>query len=1070
MLRRLIALAVNQPLVVLFAIAALSAFGIHLASDLPIEAFPDVQDVQVQVITLAPGMAPEEVERAVSQPIERELVGTPRGIRVRSVSITGLSVVTVTFSDGTNDFFARQQVTDLLSNATLPAGLQPSLAPLSNAVGEIYRYAIEAPATMSESDVRVLQDWLVRPALRGVPGVADVISFGGALREVQVRIDPARLARYGLSLADVRRAVQTGGDNAGAGLLNRGDQAFVIRAIALYRSPEDVADSVIVALGGKPVRVRDVAEVGYGEKPRSGIVSVTRRNEAGQIVLEQDRSAEGVVQMLKGGNAAVVTGAVHARVEQLNERLAREYPGTRLVTLYQRTTLIEHTVHTVVHNLVVGAVLVVGVLYLFLRRLVPALIVASIIPLSLLTAFVGMRLLGVPANLMSLGAVDFGVVVDGAVVLVEAVLAALAAGSVQGGALADPRWRLRTLEDTSVRQMSVILFSMTIIIVAFAPIFGFQRVEGRIFTPVALTLSLALIGGLAMTLTLVPALLAAVLARRPIDEVHLHWMDRIRGRYGALLGAMAARSGLWLLVAAGVLAATFGAARLLGTEFLPRLDEGNIWLTVSIDPSSSLDNTKRIERQVRRALLEFPEVRQVIAQVGRPDDGTDPKGPNNLEILAELAPRETWRYGHKEQMVAAMSERVRAVPGVATNFSQVIQDNVEEALSGAKGEVVAKVYGPDLGVLESKGRQIANIVEGVRGAADVAALPINGQTELDIRWRRDRLARYGLAAADANAAAATAFGGTSVATFYDGDRRFDVTVRFTADMRSSLDDIAALPVPIPAPVEGGAAGTVPMSELADIGLRVGAARIAREGGERHVTVKMNLLGRDLGSFVAEAQRAVNAGVKLPVGYRLEWGGQFENQQRAVKRLRTIVPLALGAILALLFLAFRSWRPALLVLAALPFSLIGGFAALALAGLHLSVSAAVGFIAVAGIAVQNSLIMVQRILENLREGKSVLDALLEAGGSRVRPILMTATIACLGLLPAALSQGVGAETQRPFALVIVGGVITGTMASLLVLPLLALYVLRARHRSASQLARGPRRVRLGRLGRRRTPQA
>ncbi len=1040
MIRRLIALAVEQPLVVLFAILGLAILGVHLASDLPIEAFPDVQDVQVQVISLAPGMAPEEVERSVSQPIEREMAGTPRAFRTRSVSITGLSVVTVTFTEKTNDYFARQQVTDRLSNVTLPTGIQPVLAPLSNAIGEVFRYALEVPDSTSEADARLIQDWFVRPSIRAVPGVADVVGFGGAIKEIQVRIDPSKLVRYGLTLADVQKAVVGGGDNAGAGIMNRGDQGFVIRAIALYRSPEDVGATAIAAIDGKPIRVRDVAEVAFGEKVRSGIVSVTQRNEKGEIITQRDRAVEGIVQMLKGGNAGDVTAAVRERVAQINERLAREQPGVKLVTLYQRTDLIQHTVHTVVHNMLVGIVLVVGVLYLFLRRWIPALIVASIIPFALLTALVGMQIMNVPANLMSLGAVDFGVVVDGAVVLVEAVLAMLA---VNESAVADPQRRIDTVLDIGAKTASVILFSMTIIVCAFVPIFTFERVEGRIFEPVALTLTLALVGGLALTLTLVPALLSVVLRRRPIDEVHLRWMDSVRNGYQAILKVLMPRARLSLTLAVGVLVSALAAVPLLGTEFLPKLDEGNIWLTVGIDSSSSLENSKRIEREVRRALLEFPEVRQVIGQVGRPDDGTDPKGPNNLEVLADLNPRESWRYPSKEKLVESMSLRVRAVPGVLTNFSQVIQDNMEEALSGAKGEVVVKVFGADLQVLEAKGRQIAAIVEQVRGAADVAALPINGQAEVRIIWDREKLARYALSPADANALVQVAFGGNSIATFYDGERRLDVTLRLAQQARNTIDDIVTMAVPLPPIGDAAKSASVPIGELGTVVMKQGAARISREDGQRTVTVKMNLVNRDLGSFVAEARQRVLELVVLPLGYRLEWGGQFENQQRAMKRLQTILPLTFGAILALLYLAFREWKPALLVLAALPFSLLGGLAALALAGLHLSVSAAVGFIAVAGIAVQNSLIMVQQILDNLRAGQLVADALIGAGVARIRPILMTATIASLGLLPAALSQGIGAETQRPFALVIVGGVLTGTLASLLVLPLLASLVMRAR---------------------------
>ena len=1014
---------VRQPLLILLAIVVLSVVAAFIVVDLPIEAFPDVQDTQVQVITQAPGRAPEEVERSISQPIERELGGTPRATRIRSVSITGLSVVTVTFDDATNDFFARAQVLERVQNASLPTAITPQLAPLSNAVGEVFRYVIQAPPTMARDEVRVLQDWLIRPALRTVPQVADIVSFGGAVRELQVRVDPAKLARYRLSMDDLQKAIGAGGDNAGGGLLRRGDQSFVIRGLSLYRSADDLAAAVISADDGKPVRVGDVAEVAFGERPRAGIVS--HADAQGSI----DDVVEGIVQMTKGSNAAKVVQAVDDKIVQLNERLLREAPGVSLIPIYRRTDLVSHTVATVMENLAIGAALVLAILLLFLRRLSAALIVACVIPISLLLAFMCMQLAKVPANLMSLGAVDFGVIIDSAVVLIEALMVRLGTG------VTSAQDRLKALEDTLSKMAKPILFSKVIIIAAFAPIFSFQRVEGRIFTPVALTLSLALAAGLVLTLTLVPALLARWLAEHPLKEAHLAWMDWLSRRYQRVLEALSRHTIAVVALALITLGTTLALTPLLGTEFLPKLDEGNIWLTVAIAPSSSLENTKNLEREVRGMLRKYPEVSRVIGQVGRPDDGTDPKGPNNLEILAQLSPRESWRFASKEALVADMSKTLQVIPGVTGNFSQVIQDNMEEALSGAKGEVVAKVFGPDLAVLEAKAASIAQILVGIRGAVDVAALPVAGQPEIDIQWRRDQLERYGLLAADLNRLVSSALAGVPVGSFFVGQRAFDITLRLAASARSSIDDIGLLAVPLPqaanATGPSAAVASVPLSTLASVHVRDGASRITREAGERNVTVKLNLSGRDLGSFVAEARARVARDIALPVGYRLEWGGQFENQQRAMKRLETIVPLACLAVLTLLVLALRTVRPALLVVAVLPFALIGGFAGLALAGLHLSVSAAVGFIAVAGIAVQNGLILVERIVEMNRPG-----AAIAAAAERLRPILMTALMAGLGLLPAALSHGIGAETQRPFAVVIVGGIVTATLATLLLLPLVA----------------------------------
>lgn len=1024
--RSLLQTVVRQPVLILLAIAVLSVIAAIIVVDLPIEAFPDVQDTQVQVITQAPGRAPEEVERAISQPIERELGGTPRATRVRSVSITGLSVVTVTFEDATNDFFARAQVLERIQNAALPAGVTPQLAPLSNAVGEVFRYIVQAPAAMPTDEIRVLQDWLIRPSLRIVPQVADVVSFGGTVRELQVRVDPAKLARYRLTMDDLQKAITAGGDNAGGGLLTRGDQSFVIRGLALYRSPKDLAAAVVSAEDGKPIRVGDVADVSFGVKPRAGIVShADAQGSADDVV-------EGIVQMTKGSNAATVVQAVDDRIGQINERLQREAPGVVLVPIYRRTDLVGHTVTTVIENLALGAALVLAILLVFLRRWSAALIVACVIPVALLLAFMCMQLAKVPANLMSLGAVDFGVIIDSAVVLIEALMVRLGDGALTA------HERLRALESTLEQMAKPIVFSKVIIIAAFAPIFAFQRVEGRIFTPVALTLSLALAAGLVLTLTLVPALLARWLSKHPLKEAHLRWMDWLSGHYKSLLTTLTSYSFAVVAAALVVLGTTLSLSPMLGTEFLPKLDEGNIWLTVAIAPSSSLEHTKNLEREVREKLRAYPEVSRVIGQVGRPDDGTDPKGPNNLEVLAQLNARPSWRFATKEALVADMAKALQVIPGISANFSQVIQDNMEEALSGAKGEVVAKVFGPDLGVLEAKAATIARIVATIPGAVDVAALPVAGQPEIDIQWRRDQLERYGLLASDLNRLVSGALGGVPVGSLFIGQRSFDISVRLAASARSSIDDINLLPIPLPGPAIAPSSGatiapaaSIPLGTLASVQVRDGASRITREGGERNVTVKLNLSGRDLGSFVAEARTRIARDVPLPVGYRLEWGGQFENQQRAMKRLGTIVPLACLAVLTLLVLALRALRPALLVVAVLPFALIGGFAGLAVAGLHLSVSAAVGFIAVTGIAVQNGLILVERIVEMNHPG-----AAIEAAGERLRPILMTALMAGLGLLPAALSHGIGAETQRPFAVVIVGGIVSATIATLLLLPLVA----------------------------------
>jgi len=1016
MLDKLIRFVLNQRVFVLVLTAALAVFGYRSLTNLPIEAFPDVQDVQVQIVTQYIGQAPEEIERTVTLPIEREMSGVPRQTQLRSVTISGLSVVTLTFEDGTNDYFARQQVLEKLQGVNLPPGIQPTLAPLTTAVGEVYRYIVEAPSSMSESEVRALQDWVIRPALRSVSGVADVVSFGGAVREYQVRIDPQALKRYGITMDQVSQALTNNSANVGGGYVRRGDEGLIVRGIGLFSSVDDIGRVIVSAKAGKTVLVSDLAEVAIGIRPKSGIVGFNR----------SDSVVQGVVQMVRGGNAALVVEDIKKRIEEVHTRLPK---GVKLHAIYDRTKLIDHTVHTVVENLLVGAALVIAILIIFLRDWRAALVVAAVIPLSLLFAFIMLDLKGVPANLISLGAVDFGIIIDSAVVLVEALMVRLAAHNFDPThADADYLWRKDVLRGTVVELGHPILFAKAIIIVAFIPIFTFQRVEGKIFTPVALTLSFAMLGAILLTMTLVPTLLALLMKRHTMAERHSPWMHTLQERYRSFLLRLHPSRFMVFGLSAAALAVTLALAPRLGSEFLPKLDEGNIWLTITLAPSSSLEQTKRIEGQVRAVMLTYPEVGNVITQVGRPDDGTDPKGLNNLEVLAELKPREAWRFESKEKMVADMSARIRRLPGVPTNFSQVIQDNVEEALSGVKGEIAVKIFGPDLDVLTQKSEQVAAILNGIRGSADVAAIRIGGQSELDIVIDRDRIARLGMNVADVNAAIQTALAGNAVNQFYEGDRRFDITVRLRAEARESVDDIAAIPVPLP----GG--GTINLGDVARVQTRQGAARISREAGGRNASVKANLIGRDQGSFVAEAQRKVREQVVLPAGYSMTWGGQFENQQRAVRRLTVIVPVTALLIFSLLFWAFRSVGKATLVLSIVPFALIGGIAGLAAAGLHFSVSAAVGFIAVAGISVQNGVIMVEQIMELAGNGAASLESAVEGAVARLRPILMTALMAGLGLLPAALSHGVGSETQRPFAVVIVGGIVSATFFTLLLLPL------------------------------------
>lgn len=1021
MLDKIITFSLQQRAFILIGTAVLAIAGWIAVQNLPIEAFPDVEDVHVGIVTQAPGLAPEEVERVVSLAIEHEMSGVPHLTQMRSVSITGLSVVTLTFSEHTDDYFARQQVLERLQGVELPPGLQPTLAPLSTAVGEIYRYLIEAPKDMPQREIRAIQDWQVRPVLRTVPGVADITSFGGAVKEYQVKLNPFLLKKYQISIDEVNQALSSNSSNVGGGLMHRGDESLVVRGIGLFKSLDDIAQTVITSRDGKPILVSDIGTTVIGDRTRSGVVAFN----------DQDDVIEGIVIMTKGQNPAKVIEELQVKVAEINKKLPA---GVRIAPFYDRTSLIHHTVHTVTENLITGALLVVAILIIFLRNWRAALIVAAVIPFSLLFAFIVMDVKGVSANLISLGAVDFGIIIDSAVVLVEALMVRLALTQVDKFPQHSTYgWRIHTLKQTAVEMGRPILFSKVIIILAFLPIFTFQRVEGKIFSPMAFTLSFALLGAIILTLTLVPALLSYTMRKENMAEKHSVWMHAIQEKYRNILLAVEKTRLLVVSSSVGLLVLALALSPLLGSEFLPKLDEGNIWLTISLPPSTGLEKTKDVERHVRKILLGYKEVNLVVSHVGRPDDGTDPKGPNNIEILADLKPRGEWSFSSKEALITDMSAKIHEIPGIPTNFSQVIQDSVEEALSGVKGEIAVKIFGSDLGILEDKADQVVDVLKGIKGATDVAAIRISGNSEVDITLDRTKLARYGLSVGEVNSTIETAMGGSTANTFYDGDRRFDVVLKLDRQFRESPEDIAELPIRLP-----DGSNTIPLGEVSDITIKQGASRVSREGVSRIVSIKANLIDRDQGSFVKEAMTKVKEQVHLPAGYTMTWGGQFENQQRAMKRLEVIVPLSILLIFVLLFWAFKSVRNALLVLLMIPFTLIGGLAGLGIAGLHLSVSAAVGFIALAGISVQNGVIMVEQIKHLILSGQVISEAILEGAVARLRPILMTALMAGLGLLPAALSHSIGSETQRPFAVVIVGGLVSATFFTLLLLPLLFPY--------------------------------
>lgn len=1028
MLRTVIRFALRQRLLIAGATVLLVVIGIRAYADLPVEAFPDVEDVHVQVISQWTGHAAEEVEKLVTLPVERALNGTPGLSNLRSTSMFGLSVVTLTFEDGTTDYFARQQVLERLQSVSVPQNVTPSLAALFNSSGEIYRYTVQGSEPLTQ--LKALEDWVVEPAFRTVPGVADVVSFGGQVKQYQVDVDPAKLLAYNLNIPQVEQAIGAANANAGGGYLAHGYEKQVIRGVGLFTSLDDIGAVVLAEKDGVPVRVRDVGEVHVGGAPREGIVA---KDSASDVV-------EGIVLMRKGENALKVLDLVRRKTATINATMLPA--GVKVEPFYDRADLVNHTVRTVEENLAVGALLVVGVLIVFLGDWRAALIVAVVIPLSLLIAFLLMDLEHVSANLISLGAVDFGIIVDAAVVMVEAFLVRLAMNvavrespeplQAWTGEIAVPEPSIakrHLLANVAESMGRPILFAKAIVITAFLPIFTFQRVEKRIFSPMAFTLSFALLGSLVLSLTLIPVLSSVGLkdGGHAGEPPAARWIRRV---FEPLLGWVLAHRKATIGTSVAILALSLVIGGRLGTEFLPALDEGNIWLTVTMPVGISLEEAKQIEQDVRKTVRSFPQVRQVVTHVGRPDDGTDAKGSNNLELYADLKPRSEWgTFREKDDLVAAMNDKLSGIPGLSLNFSQYIKDNVEEALSGVKGELVVKIFGPDMTVLQEKAGEVQHILAGVRGVSDLGVEQQFGQPQIRFEVDRAALARYGMTVATVNDVLETAVGGKAVTQFLEGEQVFDVRLRLIPPARNNRQALAVLPVPTP---DGH---VVPLGSLATIVTSEGASRISREANERRIAVKCSVRGRDEGGFVAEAQKLVARQVALPPGYRMLWGGQFENQRRATARLAVIVPASIVLIFILLFSAFGSVRYATLILANLPFALIGGILILWFRQINLSVSAAVGFIALFGISVQNGVLLVSEYNRLREAGVGLTEAVRLGTLDRLRPVVMTALMAALGLLPAALSHGIGAETTRPFASVIVGGLVSATVLTLLLLPIL-----------------------------------
>lgn len=1015
MIEKVIAFCLQQRLMVILTTIAIIISGIVAFENLPVQAFPDVQNVFVQVVTQYPGQAPEEVEKQISLPIERAMNGLPHLMNMRSVSIFGLSVVTLTFDDKAKDYFSRQQVLEHLQNADIPDNTNPQLGPLSTGVGEIYRYVIDAKH-LPLIEQRALQDWVIDPHIRTVQGVADVVSYGGGVKEYKVSVKPDQLKNYRLELSQVFSAISANNANTGGGYIEHGDEALIVRGNGLLKTADEIGEIVIASNDGVPILIKDIADVSVGAQPRTGIVGMNNRDDV----------VEGTVLLIKGRDAVSVLAGVKEKINDLNTFGLP--PGVKITPIYDRTELVGHTVKTVMHNMIEGATLILIILMVFLRRFMAALLVTLIIPISLLFAFILVDLNGISANLISLGAIDFGIIVDSAVVLVEAVMVQITLDLQKN---ADIRHLRQSLLNSATEMGRPILFSKAIIIVAFLPIFTFQQVEAKIFSPMAFTLSFALVASMLFSLTFVPAMLTYLLGPR-LAESHNPVVQKMEHIYRGILETVLKHSRMVFISAITVLILSLMSVRLIGTEFMPKLDEGNIWLTITLPTPVSLETAKGFEEKIRAKLESFSEAKMILTQLGRPEDGTDPKGFNNLEVLIDLKPKDTWRYKSKDALIQAMDKELAIFPGLLTNFSQVIQDNVEEAISGVKGEIAIKIFGADLETLQDRADQIAHILSGIKGATDVAAEQQAGLAQAIVDIDRAKVSRYGINVADVEEVIAIGMGGKAASQFLEGERRFDITVRYEENARNSVAGLEALTVKSPT------GQLIPLSELATIKINQGASRISRESNMRRIAIKCNLIDRDQGSFVAEAQQKVAQQVDLPPGYRVVWSGQFENQQRAMKRLSIIVPISLGLIFILLFWAFMSIKNAMLIVMNVPFAMIGGILILLATGINLSVSAAVGFIALFGIAVQNGVILVSQLNKLRKEGQSLHDAIVNGSVSRLRPVVMTALMAMLGLFPAALSTSVGSETAKPFAVVIIGGLLTATILTLTLLPALYRY--------------------------------
>jgi cobalt-zinc-cadmium resistance protein CzcA len=1025
MIEKLVDFALENRFLVLAAVILLLGWGAISFHQLPVEAYPDVANNYVEIITQWPGISAEQIEQQVTIPLEIVMNGIPHVAHLRSFSLFGLSDIKLIFDDEEENAWNRERVLERLSQVTLPPGVVAQMGRDWSPVGQIYFFTLKSSnPSYDVMELKSIEDWTVEKNFKAVPDVVDVASFGGPTREYQVRVDPNKLIAYGLSLAQVEQPLTNNNANAGGSFIESGLQQINVREVGLVGNVRDIENIVIMTKSGTPLRVKDIAVVRQGPKIRLGQFARAIHREDGKII-DNDDVVSGIVLLRKGANADEALAGIHAKVQELNDHILP--PGVRVVPFIDRSDLVHYTTHTVLHNLTEGILLVVLVLFLFLGNVRGAFIVALTVPFALLFAATCLRLKGIPANLLSLGALDFGMVVDGAVVMVENIVRHMSHRE------ASHKTPLERISNAAHEVQRPVFFAIAIIITAYLPIFTLQRVEGRLFHPMAWTVAFALIGALLFSMLVAPVL-SSVLFSRGVSEWRNPVMEFLKERYRkavrwAIEHRLVTVGGALIGLAASIFLTVGGV---IGSEFLPHLDEGALWVRGTLAPSTGPTEGTRLANQTRIALCSFPEVTQCTSQVGRPDDGTDTTGFFNTEYFVDLKPKEEWRpvfHEDKERLIAAMQRELDKIPGVIWNFSQPIADNMEEAVSGVKGELAVKIYGDDLKFLEAQANQIVNIMRQINGIEDLGVFRVLGQPNLDISVDRVQAARHQINVSDIQDAVQTAVAGTAFTQVLQGEARYDLVMRYLPQYRGTKEAIENIRLLAPS------GERVSLGQLCKIEERDGGSEIYREGNQRYIAIKYSVRGRDLGGAVEEAIKKVGSQVQLPRGYHIDWAGEYESEKRAEARLLVIVPLTVLVIFGILYAMFRSFKWALLLLANVAMAPIGGLLALLITGTHFSVSSGVGFLALFGVSVQTGVIMLEYINQMRASGHKIEDAAIDGAVLRLRPIMMTMLVATLGLLPAALSRGIGSDSQRPFAIVIVGGLVGAMLLSIFLLPTL-----------------------------------